>query len=488
MSVGTTVLTASFGADAPRRRGAAIQPAEVNPRYWQYNGRPVVLLGGSEEDNLFQLPELEDHLTLLASVGGNYVRNTMSARDPGNAQAFARRPDGRYDLERWNDEYWRRFESLLRLAKARDIIVQVEVWDRFDFSREPWENQPFNPQNNVNYTYAESGLRAHYPDHPLTNKQPFFYATPRQRNNHVVFRYQQRFVDKLLDISLRYPNVLYCIDNETSGDRAWGAYWADHIHRLAREAGVRAFVTEMWDDWNLKATQHRWTLDHPEHYDFIDVSQNNHQRGENQWSNLQWVRAHIADHPCPVNAVKTYGADKPDHDNRLLTMWYWWRRLTSDPPAVDTAGDYGSTDEGTARWWRHLIGGGAAVRFHRPPAGVGLTDDAQRHLRSAQLFLMEFDIVRAVPDADHALLTERDPNEAYATHIGDEAYAIYFPGRGEVRLTTSPRSTYLLRWLDISAGRWRDDSTVHAEDHMRLTSPGGGQWLAVLRRRGPADR
>ena len=27
-----------------------------NPRYWQYKGRPVLLLGGSVEDNLFQIP------------------------------------------------------------------------------------------------------------------------------------------------------------------------------------------------------------------------------------------------------------------------------------------------------------------------------------------------------------------------------------------------------------------------------------------------
>ena len=31
-------------------------------------------------------------------------------------------------------------------------------------------------------------------------------------------------------------------------------------------------VTEMWDDWDLKAARHRQTFDHPELYDFVDVS------------------------------------------------------------------------------------------------------------------------------------------------------------------------------------------------------------------------
>ena len=45
-----------------------------HPRYWQYHGKPVLLPGGSKDDNLFQIPELEEHLDLLASVGGNYIR------------------------------------------------------------------------------------------------------------------------------------------------------------------------------------------------------------------------------------------------------------------------------------------------------------------------------------------------------------------------------------------------------------------------------
>ena len=46
-----------------------IQPYRKNLRYWPHKGKPVLLLGGSKDDNLFQIPELEEHLDLLASVG-----------------------------------------------------------------------------------------------------------------------------------------------------------------------------------------------------------------------------------------------------------------------------------------------------------------------------------------------------------------------------------------------------------------------------------
>ena len=464
------------------RAAERIQPYAGNPRYWAYQGQPVVLLGASDEDNLFQMRGLEEHLRRLAAAGGNYVRNTMSARDPGNVQPFARRSDGRYDLERWNEEYWRRFEKLLRVARRHGIIVQIEVWDRFDYSRERWEAQPFNPKNNINYTYEQSRFAKSYPEHPAKNRQPFFYTTPKQQDNEIVFRYQRRFVDEMLRRALPYPNVLYCLDNETSGDEAWGAFWADYIRGRAREAGMPVFITEMWDDWDLRAAQHRRTLDHPRRYDFVEVSQNNHQRGDRHWERLQWVRAYLEPRPRPMNAVKTYGADTPHNTSVAARL----RRRLQEPALTDSADDYGTTQQGAERWWRALIAGVAGVRFHRPPSGLGLNAEARRHIRSARLFLREFDIIRAVPDAGHERLGGRARNEAYLTRIGDEAFAVYFPDGGSVRLTLPGGREYTLRWLDIRASRWSAASVVGGES-VRLEAPGRGHRLALVRSREPAS-
>ena len=81
--------------------------------------------------------------------GGNYIRNTMSDRDSGNKRAFAEIPHRKYDLNEWNPDYWQRFENLLRLAKERGITVQIEIWDRFDHSRENWLSDPYYSKNNI---------------------------------------------------------------------------------------------------------------------------------------------------------------------------------------------------------------------------------------------------------------------------------------------------------------------------------------------------
>ena len=61
-----------------------IRPCTRYPRYWEYGGKPVLLLGGSIEDNLFQVPNLREELDRLSRCGGNYVRCTMSVRQGDN--------------------------------------------------------------------------------------------------------------------------------------------------------------------------------------------------------------------------------------------------------------------------------------------------------------------------------------------------------------------------------------------------------------------
>ncbi|HNQ89139.1 MAG TPA: hypothetical protein PKM73_11035 [Verrucomicrobiota bacterium] len=450
----------SRGAEAPvpaanPKAGAdRIQPWPTNPRYWQYKGQPVLLLGGSKDDNLFQLPELKDHLDEIRAAGGNYIRNTMSDRiDKGfEVYPFKRLPDGKYDLGQWNEEYWQRFENLLRWTAERDIIVQIEVWDRFDYSTKNWEPHPYNPKNNVNYTYAESGFAEHYPDHPGQNKQPFFFTTPAQRNNTVVLKFQQRFVEKMLSFTLRHDHVLYCMDNETSAEEAWGAYWAGFIRQHAGQAGKQVCLTEMWDAWDLKANEHKRTFDHPERYDFCDVSQNNQKKGQEHWDNFQWVRQRIAAQPRPLNTTKTYGAD---------------------------GGRFGSNRDGLERFWRHVVGGVASARFHRPDSGLGLSQPAANAIRAARKLESRIKLWDVEPA--NALLSDREENEAYLAARPGQAYALYFTDGGTIGLDLkNATGRFDVRWIDISSGEWGKRESINGGGLVPVTAPGKGHWVAAI--------
>jgi hypothetical protein len=112
----------------------------------------------------------------------------------------------------------------------------------------------------------------------------------------------------MLSYSLKYDHVLYCMDNETSGEEAWGAYWAEYIRAQRRRGGQAGLRDRDVGRWDLKSAEHRRTLDHPERYDFADVSQNNQKKGQEHWDNFQWVRHTSPNKPRPLNTVKTYGA------------------------------------------------------------------------------------------------------------------------------------------------------------------------------------
>lgn len=101
-----------------------IKPWTDNPRYWQYKGEPVMLLGGGKTDHIFLAEGLEEHLDEIAAVGGNYVRCTMSQREGLDLKPHRRREDGKFDLDEWNADYWDRFADCLKWCEERGMIRQ----------------------------------------------------------------------------------------------------------------------------------------------------------------------------------------------------------------------------------------------------------------------------------------------------------------------------------------------------------------------------
>ena len=442
-----------------------IQPWSQDRRYWQYKGEPVLLLGGSDTVNPFNRPNalppsgLESHLDLLVSVGGNYIRNTMATYSDGELWPYHRDAEtGRYDLDRFNDQYWQRFDDFLRMTRDRDIIVQIEVFDRFDYARGSWDANPFNPKNNTNYTAETSGLPEAISSHPGQRENPFFRSLPELEDNPSLLARQEGLVEKMLSISLGYGNVLYCISNETNDSEEWSRHWAKFIRAKAAEAGVGVEVTEMWDAWNLNSPMHRRTFDHPDLYSYVDISQNNHQVGQTHWDNMQAARKLVAKPPRPMNNVKIYGGERHG----------------------------GSVVEATRKLWQNVLGGCASARFHRPGPrpglyGVGLCELAQTHLRSVRLFTAEFDVFRATPDVDGRLLLDRQTNEAYLSYIPGEQYAVYFVDGGTVRLDLrDAQGEFTLKWLDISNSRWTTQKPLQGGRPAFLAAPRQGQWVAIV--------
>ncbi len=462
----TSLAVAAFcaiPATAADRNAQRIQVSHDNPRYWQYKGKTVLLLGGSDEDNLFNDPDLMlQNLNALRRVGGNYIRGTLSCRDEGNVWPYEQL-NGKYDLRRFNAEFWDRLDRCCRECYRRDVIVQIEVWATFDYYRENWLRNPWNPANNINYTTDDTKLVEEWNFHPAQRPQPFFSSPPELNDDAVLREHQDAFVRKVLDVTAAYPNVLYCLDNETRANADWAWYWGQFIKQEAQERGTPVEVTEMWDMWDLTHADHSVTYTRPDLFSFCDVSQNNWQIGQTHYDRLLWYRTNLEQQPGgirPMNNVKVYGMLRPGQGEAM--------------------------DHNLDRWWQNIWAGCASTRFHRPATGIGLNEVAQQAIRAARVFTNAFDLFGCEPRPD--LLSDREENEAYLLAAPPSVYALYFPQGGQVTVALDDETNGLrLWWLDPKTAKFSKAEPVPNGPQFSLQTPTTDQtWLALVaaRRRG----
>ena len=458
-----TALVLLCGNCYAGRNADCIKPYEKNPRYWQYRGEPVLLLGGSKTDHIFLLDDLKEHLDELCAVGGNYVRNTMSQREGLDLKPHKRLSSGKFDLNQWNGEYWKRFANCLAWCRERSIIIQIEVWDRFDYAQEQWRNSPWRPGNNVNYTNQQTGLAEAYPAPAWRDRQPFFHTIPGMsryiKQYDTIRRFQEAFVEKMLSYSLEYDNVLYCMNNETSTPPAWGRYWMRFINEGAKAKGVEIYVTDMFDDgWKPQSSAKiRQAFDDPKAYTFMDISQvNSRTFNEGHWVNIKWLSDQAAKHPRPLNNTKIYS------DGEL---------------GFGT----GTPKDGVERFWRNLIAGAASCRFHRDGAGIGLNEIAKACIKAGRKVENEVRFWEVKPRLD--LLKDRQEDEAYLAAKPGEKYILYFTDGGSVGLDLKGHSgTFSVRWMNIKTGEWAGQSRIAGGKEVRISAPGKGGWAAAITR------
>jgi hypothetical protein len=135
--------------------------------------------------------------------------------------------------------------------------------------------------------------------------------------------------------------------------------------------------------------------------------------------------------------------------------------------------------DGVERFWRNIFGGMASARFHRPPAGLGLTETAQANIRSMRTLMDEMNVFTC--EAHNDLLSDRKPNEAYCLANPGKEYAVYFPDGGEVTLGISDvKGNMKAKWLDIAQSKWETQQTLETGRSVTLRAPQSGPWVVLV--------
>jgi len=145
-----------------------VQLCRDNPRYLEYQGEPVLLISSAEHYGaVLNLDfDYQTYLQTLGEEGFNYTRiftgtyfepvqnifgirkNTL-APVPDRFLAPWVKEDGKYDLERFNPEYFIRLKDFLQEAEKQGIVVEVTLFTSI-YAEGAWVLSPFHAGNNSN--------------------------------------------------------------------------------------------------------------------------------------------------------------------------------------------------------------------------------------------------------------------------------------------------------------------------------------------------
>ena len=233
----------------PAAASVADEPISVhpeNPRYFLFRGRPLVLITATEhygsvvnrafdfERYLADAADKQQTLTRLFLLFRELQnqRNPSSPIKPESPDFIAPWPrtgpgramDGepKFDLDRWNPEYFERLDRFLTVASKLGIIVELTLFSN-TYADGIWRLNPLRDQNNLQRVGAVDWQE---------------YIT--LKNTELVER-QMRYARKIIQATHRFDNIYYEICNEPGGGLKGHATpadvdaWQAEVNRVIRD-------------------------------------------------------------------------------------------------------------------------------------------------------------------------------------------------------------------------------------------------------------
>ena len=198
-----------------------------NPHYFLYRGKAVALISSGAHYGAVINADFDYHkylATLEASgmnytraFGGSYVeepaksfgikRNNLAPERGRFIAPWARSEVAEYagggnkfDLEKWNPEYFSRLHDFLGEAARHGVVVEIGLFSS-QYGEVQWNLSPFRRENNVNQTDAIDWKKVN------------------TLENGNILGYQEKYVRKLVREANAFPNVMFEISNEPWSDR-----------------------------------------------------------------------------------------------------------------------------------------------------------------------------------------------------------------------------------------------------------------------------
>jgi hypothetical protein len=451
-----------------------VRVSPVNPHYFIFNEKPLVLITsdhhyGAVIDKDFDFARF---LEYLSRQGMNLTRiypgGMFEAPDkyiPGNplgprpgrqilpwaksAQAGAHpalaepgQPSYKYDLDRWNPDYFTRLRAFVELAGEKGIIVEAAFFN--GMYADCWPLMAMYHGNNIQnvggYEAEDCGL----------------FTTADSRNEGVL-RYQKAYVAKITTELNGFDHVIFDLCDEPSlAGRMDGSIlnlpdsqvepWLQALKEAFLEAEARLpkkhLLGQTIQNLSPDLSGESWCA----------------------WLPTEYVR------PAGIALEKNYGANKPIVD------------VESDYFGVGLVKPYSPEDVRVEGWWFMLGGGAGFINLNgeycrgQESGGRVTQEKIVPQKKVLRDFIESFDFVRMARFTHFSGM----PSDAFASAIAEKGkqYGLYlFHGasdgkwgahfiakagsyRDTITLSAVPAGNYQLEWLDPATGTVKETKSL----------------------------
>jgi Cellulase (glycosyl hydrolase family 5) len=435
-----------------------------NPHYFVFHNKPTVLISSGEHYGAVMNTGFDyiTYLNTLASDGLNVTRTFSGCyHEPGDAfnishNSMAPEPDkficpwarskepgfkeggNKFDLEKWDENYFARLKKFVAAAQQRNIIVEFTFFCPF-YEESQWLLSPMNSINNIN---------------GLGNIARTDVYT--MHKNGALLTVQEKMVRKIVDELKDFDNIMYEICNEPYFGGV-ALEWQQHIASVISKTEIN-FLSKHLITQNIA---------------------NGHSEIEKPFNEVSVFNFHYA--MPPVTVALNYDLNKVIGDNET--------------------GFRGNSDSAyRMEAWRFILAGGSlynnldysfAVGHEKgdykypatQPGGGSIA--LRKQLSYLKHFIESFNFINMRPDS--VTITGGVPANALFQTLSEpgKQYAIYLYRGTQVNLElTLPAGTYQLEWLNTLSGKYSGKTLFKPKSGKAvIVSPVYAEDIALLVKR-----
>ncbi|MFN7936788.1 MAG: hypothetical protein U0R19_25940 [Bryobacteraceae bacterium] len=428
----------------PLQASEPIRLHPENPHYFEFRGKPTVLLTSAEHYGavLNGAFDYVKYLDTLAKDGLNMTRiftgiyrevpgdfgirfNTLAPKDEDYVSPYAKTSAGKYDLSRWNPAYFARLKDFLTQAGKRGIVVEVTLFCTY-YNDRMWKLSPL-------YDAAVPNTEV------LALKHPALTAA------------QVGFTRKLVTELKDFDNIYYEIANEpyfAGVTLEWQALIAKTIAETESALGVKHLIAQ-----NIA---------------------NNQKLIENPDPHVGLFNFHYARPPVTVgmnhHLNKAIGLDETGFDGTLDFVY----RIQAWDFLIAGGAHYNNLD------YSFAVGhedGTLPVGGDQPGGG---SPALRSQLKVLHEFLSRFQFVKMKPDSAQPVRTLSEPGRQYAVYVhhgkvmgGHRPSYIVETKRQSTTFTLALQpGDYTAQWWNPKSGPMGEaESFTHTGGARTFTSP-----------------